>query len=109
MILLKGIEYLGVGLPFGMIIGVVIYLTIYALISPSRIDPNKKNPYALLMIVLFAAIVGHFVEINFGIAIVATRTLFWTYAGMILVVGFVLPKINLSETHETVMENNADD
>lgn len=95
LIVAKGVEYLGVGLPFGMIIGLVAYLSVYALITPASKDElSSKNPYALLMIVLFSALVGHFVEINFGIAIVATRTLFWTYTGIILVMGFVLPKIN---------------
>ncbi len=95
LIMVKGVEYLGVGLPFGMIIGLVAYLSIYALITPASQDEiSSNNPYALLMIVLFSAIVGHFVEINFGIAIVATRTLFWVYSGIILVTGFVLPKIN---------------
>jgi tetratricopeptide (TPR) repeat protein/O-antigen ligase len=98
LIVVKGIEYLGVGLPFGMIIGVVLYLSIHALIfSPQDDAPHRKNPYSILMIVLFAAIVGHFVEINFGIAIVITRTLFWTYTGLILVLGFILPRVITSE------------
>jgi tetratricopeptide (TPR) repeat protein len=93
LIAIKGIEYFGVGLPFGMIVGVVLYLTIYALKALSeKNELDRSNTYIPLMIVLFAAVVGHFVEINFGIAIVATRTLFWTYAGLTLVVGFVLPK-----------------
>jgi tetratricopeptide (TPR) repeat protein len=58
------------------------------------------------MIVLFAAIVGHFVEINFGIAIVATRTLFWTYAGLILVVGFVFPKMKIGNSQWIPLDNN---
>lgn len=99
MILIKGVEYLGVGLPFGMIVGVVIYLTGYALLSNSDSENREqKNLYTPLIIVLLSAIVGHFVEINFGIAIVATRTLFWTYTGLILVTGFVLPKMILAET-----------
>jgi len=97
LIILKGIEFLGVGLPFGMIIGVIVYLTIYSLFSLSKIHEQKpNNPYSPLLIVLFAAVVGHFVEINFGIAIVATRTLFWIYAGLMLVIGYVLPKMKLA-------------
>jgi hypothetical protein len=107
LIFVKGIEFLGVGLPFGMIIGVVTYLSIYALISPYQNNNSKKgNPYSLLMIVIFAAIVGHFVEINFGIAIVATRTLFWTYAGVTLVIGFVLPKLEPVNAQGIAIENS---
>ncbi len=106
LIMMKGVEYLGVGLPFGMIIGVVAYLTLYALITPATQDElSKKNPYAILMIVLFSAIVGHFVEINFGIAIVATRTLFWTYTGVLMVTGFVLPKLIKTEPDVLAVEN----
>jgi hypothetical protein len=56
------------------------------------------------MIFLFAAVVGHFVEINFGIAIVATRTLFWTYAGVILVIGYILPNINSNNAQITSID-----
>jgi tetratricopeptide (TPR) repeat protein len=99
LVTLKGIEFLGVGLPFGMIIGMVIYLTIYGLFSHYQHgELQKDNPYSLLLIFLFAAIVGHFVEINFGIAIVATRTLFWTYSGILLVIGYILPKVSLVDT-----------
>lgn len=105
LIILKGIGFLGVGLPFGMIIGVVFYLTVYAFYSISKTEEIKQhNPYTLLLIVLFAAVVGHFVEINFGIAIVATRTLFWIYAGLTLVIGFILPKINLVDTKSLPLE-----
>lgn len=109
LIVLKGIEFLGVGLPFGMIIGVVVYLSIIALLSPSQNGNEKRNnPYSLLMIVIFAAIIGHFVEINFGIAIVVTRTLFWTYAGLTLVIGFVLPKIQLASSPGVVVDKSTE-
>jgi tetratricopeptide (TPR) repeat protein len=112
LIMVKGIEYLGVGLPFGMVFGLVAYLSIVALLTPaSEEELSSNNPYALLMIVLFSAIVGHFVEINFGIAIVATRTLFWTYSALILVTGFVLPKnkpilLSTNAIEKTVEEKN---
>jgi O-antigen ligase len=106
LIAFKGIEFLGVGLPFGMIIGVVIYITGYALYSLSSKEEYKQNDnFIPLLIVLFSAIVGHFVEINFGIAIVATRTLFWTYAGLILVIGFVLPSPKKEGTQALSAEN----
>ncbi|NJD60111.1 MAG: hypothetical protein FIA98_12015, partial [Anaerolineae bacterium] len=98
LIILKGIEYLGVGLPFGMVAGVVVYLGIYALFFASETGSAAHlNPYYPLLIVLFSAIIGHFVEINFGIAIVATRTLFWIFAGVIIVTGFVLPKMVVAD------------
>ena len=107
LILFRGFEFLGVGLPFGMILGVVAYLTLYALFSYSATNENTShNPYSLLLISLFAAMIGHFVEINFGIAIVATRTLFWTYAGITLVVGYILPKSNVMEARNQQVESS---
>ncbi len=39
------------------------------------------------MLALLSAIVAHFVEIHFGIAIAATRTYFWVYAALMVVIG----------------------
>jgi tetratricopeptide (TPR) repeat protein len=38
--------------------------------------------------------VSHFVEINFGIAIVSTQTYFWTYAALLVVIGYNLPAVS---------------
>jgi len=98
LIIFMGIEYVGVGLPFGMIIGLMMYITGFAIYSHYKnAEPEEKSLHIPIIIMLFSAIVGHFVEINFGIAIVSTRTLFWTYAGLLLVIGFVLPKIRLEK------------
>jgi len=92
MILWRGIEYFGVGLPFGMLIGLLVYLTVVA-ISGNYKPPDtqaEKSRY-LLLIVLIAAIVSHYVEINFGIAIVSTRTYFWVYSALLVLLGYLLP------------------
>ena len=47
---------------------------------------------SLTLISLVSAVLAHFIEINFGIAIAATRTYFWIYAALILLVGYILPK-----------------
>ena len=46
---------------------------------------------ALTIMFLLAMMIGHFVESNFGIAIAATRTYFWVFTGLLLVVGYILP------------------
>ncbi len=94
MALWRGVEYIGVGLPFGMLIGLLIYLTTVA-ISGMYNPPSTPAESArfLTLIVLIAAIVSHFIEINFGIAIVSTRTYFWTYAALLVVVGYIFPRI----------------
>jgi tetratricopeptide (TPR) repeat protein/O-antigen ligase len=88
----RGLPYLGVALPFGMFMGVIIYLLYIAMFghleSQAALD-DKLRAYTLLG--LTAAILAHFLEANFGIAIAATRTYFWTYAALLLLVGYVLP------------------
>jgi tetratricopeptide (TPR) repeat protein/O-antigen ligase len=92
MILWRGIEYFGIGLPFGMIGGLIVYITWMALLGRySMPQTTGEASRVLILIVLLAAIVSHFIEINFGIAIAVTRTYFWTYSALILVVGYILP------------------
>ena len=96
----QGPEFFGVGLPFGMLIGLIIFLTLYALVALPRLKAvdSAEAPAAapdrwraILLIGLFSAIVAHFTEIHFGIAIVSTRTHFWIYTGLMMVLGFVAP------------------
>lgn len=87
----QGLAFIGVGLPFGMIIGVLIYLFLIAIFgkfdNPKSID---EKLYLLIIAGLLASIVAHFAEINFGIAIAATRTYFWVYTGLLFVLGYIL-------------------
>ncbi len=46
----------------------------------------RKTARSLALITLIAAVLAHWVEINFGIAIVSTRTHFWVYAGLLLAI-----------------------
>lgn len=92
-VLWRGVNYFGVALPFGMVIGVMLYLLWAALFGryeAPRTAVERARAYTLLA--LLAVVAGHWVEINFGIAIVSTRTDFWTFAALILVVGYLLPK-----------------
>jgi len=85
----------GIGLPAGLIAGMIIYVTADLLLS-GRGDITELAPRPaeqtsgrrqLLILVLFAAIVAHFVEIHLGIAIASTLTLFWVLAGVLVTVG----------------------
>lgn len=88
----RGIEYSGIGVPFGIMIGLLLYISIIQ-ISNRNVDANHSRDRNgnLILIMLLSALLAHFIEINFGIAIVATRMLFWIYAGLLIVVGHVLP------------------
>jgi len=84
---LRGWHFVGVALPAGMIVGLFLFLIGIALqrfrAGSSSLDPTR----ALWLCALLAALIGHFIEINFGIAIAATRLYFWFYAALIVVVG----------------------
>ena len=109
-VLWQGPEFFGVGLPFGMALGLIGFLTLYALWAMPAAHAENLSAYgklpgvaavnagsstdawrAITLISLFSAIVAHFTEIHFGIAIVSTRTHFWLFTGLMLVVGYVFP------------------
>jgi tetratricopeptide (TPR) repeat protein len=100
-ILWQGPEFFGVGLPFGMLLGLLVFLTLYAVVGLPRGGrpeaapaPAGPEPWrAIALIGLLSAIVAHFTEIHFGIAIVSTRTHFWVYAGLMFVLGYMWPSL----------------
>jgi len=84
----RGWYFLGVALPFGMILGFFVFLVADALRSPALSDVQRRRTSdALWISALLAAFIGHFIEINFGIAIVSTRTYFWFYAALLVILG----------------------
>lgn len=94
-----GMPYLGVAIPFGSIGGLVLYLVYYARFTQTtgeaEADPFHGN--RLLLLGLLAAIIAHYVEINFGIAIAATRVHFFVYVALMFLVGHLLPRLSAEE------------
>jgi tetratricopeptide (TPR) repeat protein len=92
LVLWRGVAYFGVGLPFGIILGMVAYLTLEASFASFQSPQTPaETARALTLTMLLAAIMSHFVEINFGIAIASTRTYFWVFSALMLVVGYLMP------------------
>lgn len=87
-----GPVYLGVGVPFGVLAGLGLYLFVATVAATASRSFRQAmgGRYALLVLALFSAIVAHFVEIHFGIAIASTRTYFWVYTALLVVVGMRL-------------------
>jgi tetratricopeptide (TPR) repeat protein len=115
----------GLGLPVGLIAGVIIYVTVDLLLAPAEqgskgaedastvaqqgsegagergmlrlsLSRGAGEPSVsgvtggrqqLLILAVFAALVAHFVEVHFGIAIASTLTHFWILAAVLVVVG----------------------
>lgn len=88
--------YLGVAVPVGVILGVVIYLIYHALFGRpgefSALHPEAQgSPFApdrLLMNALIAAVLAHYVEIHFGIAISVTRLYFFAFVALMVALGY---------------------
>ncbi|MCP4535645.1 MAG: tetratricopeptide repeat protein [Chloroflexi bacterium] len=86
-----GYQFFGLSIPIGMVGGLFLYMVIYAFSVYWDPEPvPEAHPYSILLIGILSAVVAHFVEINFGIAIASTRTTFWTYAGAFVVAGLGL-------------------
>lgn len=82
----------GIGLPAGLIAGLIVYVTIDLLFAhPERDDAAAAVVHGrgdqLLILAILAALVAHFVEVHFGIAIVSTLTYFWVLSGALVAVG----------------------
>ncbi len=91
---LEGAYLFAVAIPLGVLVGTMVYLTWQAFkrfLRPEGLsDPEDRwspHPHTVLIIGLLTGVVAHFVEINFGIAIAATRTTFWAYAALLVVLG----------------------
>ncbi len=95
---LEGAYLFAVAIPLGVLVGTMLYLTLQGFrrlfsstVTVTAEEDGKPetpaHPHAILIFGLLAGVVAHFVEINFGIAIASTRTIFWAYAGLLVVLG----------------------
>ena len=112
----KGAAFVGVALPLGIALGLAGYLVVSAIVfynrpkesqvqisNVKRQTSNVKRPISniqypasnvqFLLIALVSALLAHFVEIDLGIAIAATRTYFWVYAALMVTVSYYLRDI----------------
>lgn len=97
--------YFGVAVPTGVIVGVIAYLVYHALFGRSGSEvgdaASSTEPFhadRLLMSALVAAVLAHYVEIHFGIAIASTRLHFFVYVGLMFVLGYALPRLKAETT-----------
>jgi tetratricopeptide (TPR) repeat protein/O-antigen ligase len=95
----------GVGLAVGFIVGTSLYLMFSAAFFYRRAQLALGLKRQLLLIGLLSAIVAHFIEIHFGIAIAATRTHFWAYAALFVLLG--LNRIQEAPEPEAAVEQGA--
>ncbi|MFN8456760.1 MAG: tetratricopeptide repeat protein [Anaerolineae bacterium] len=103
----KGLTFVPLGLPFGLVAGSIGHLIWQGFISQSgRTQAIQSSGHPLLLIGLLGAFVGHFIEVHFVFSIAATYTYFWIYAGLML----ALFRINApapQPTSESLVESDA--
>ena len=85
-----GLQYVGVGLPLGMLAGTGLYLLgiagLHRIPSPASTDVPKL----LVCAGIVGALTAHFVDLHFGIPTGATRLVLW----LLLASAAVLPQLN---------------
>lgn len=84
------VRLVGVALPVGLLFGLLTYLISQALYFKRKQPLSPMSEDQILLMALIAAILGHFAEIHFGIAIAATRTYFWIYVALLVLIGYRL-------------------
>ena len=92
----------GVAVPFGLMLGYGIYVTLAAFDKSHERPDRNELPRQMLIIALLSAIIAHYMEIHFAIAIGATRTLFWVLAATLMVVGMRLAQPQPAEIAEQI-------
>ena len=101
-----GPVYVGVAVPTGVIAGLIAYLIYYALFGrPAGSETSGSLPFAadhLLMNALTAAVLAHYVEIHFGIAVAVTRLYFFAFAGLMIALS-----LQSARKSEPVIETGA--
>ncbi len=75
--------FLGVAFPAGLVAGLLLFVSLRVL---GGWQPGNE-PNRLLLAALVAALLAHYIEIHFGIAIAATRTLFFVMLGTMVALG----------------------
>lgn len=100
--------YLGIAIPTGTIFGLILYLFYYAVFTRSDTQQGDGRVYLsafqtdrLLVNALLAAVLAHYVEVHFGIAISATRLEFFLFVALIFIVAYKFPLIKTTQEKVT--------
>lgn len=83
----------GIGLPFGIVTGFGAYTALAAFLHAGDKPDRADLPRLMMVIALLTAIVAHYLEIHFGIAIAATRTHFWVFTAVLMLIGMRLAAV----------------
>ncbi|HZU87603.1 MAG TPA: O-antigen ligase family protein [Anaerolineaceae bacterium] len=90
----QGANFGWMGYMFGTALGVLVYLVLVALFARfEKLSLNLPMPYALLVMASLAAVMAHWIELSVSFTIVSTGMLVYVFAGLIVVGGYILPRM----------------
>jgi len=76
--------FLGIGLGFGFLAGLVSYPVVRTLVWGSGVPVAQGETRDPVIVAILAAVVAHLVEVQFGFPVVGTRSLFWIYLALMV-------------------------
>jgi len=99
-----GREFVGIGFPAGILIGMGVYLFIWVFGLQNRNKGKETSPKVSqpLMAALLAAFIAHFVEINFGFVSSASQLYFWIFIGLMTAISRTNNNDPAAENHSTL-------
>ena len=79
--------YFAVGVALGTVTGMILYMLMTAILP--RREPAKRleNGSRILVASILAAILGNYIDLQFGFSVAGTQTLFWIAAGLLVTIG----------------------
>lgn len=81
------LTFVGLGLPFGVTSGVVVYVVLRCVTRGASVE-RWDGMGSALGLALFSGVVGHFLEVPFAFSTAATNTYFWMYSGLLVALSF---------------------
>jgi tetratricopeptide (TPR) repeat protein len=99
--------FVPIGLPFGLVAGVILHLLIQGILAQAdNGQALQVSGHPLLLIGLLGALVGHFIEVHFVFSIAATYTYFWAYAGLMLALYRMPETASQASSEPTIAETS---
>lgn len=90
----QGADFGWMGYMFGTTLGVLAYLALVALFARfEKLSLNLPMPYAMAVMASLAAVMAHWIEFSVSFTIVATGMMVFIFAGLIVVGGYILPRL----------------
>ncbi len=104
----QGANFGWMGFMFGVVLGVLGYLFLVALFARyEKLPLNLPMPYAILTMAGLAGVLAHWIEFSVSFTIVSTGMLVFIFAALVVLGGYILPRVQSAAQDNTVEESLA--